>query len=122
MSRIAAGGAYRRPRARLVGRVRVLICLAGVGILGCLGGGDGPTSPHALSDPDVRSQRIVELRQAIALDHRMLENLISQPGRAADESLHEDPELRAIAARLTEQERELEELTSIAVVETAPGN
>ncbi len=56
--------------------------------------------------------RIEELRQAIARDHATLEDLISRPRGADEIRLHVDPELRTIATRLTEQERELERLES----------
>ena len=73
-----------------------------------------------MQDSRLRSARIEALRISIEADHRMLENLITQPGQAADTSLHGNPELRAIATRLTDQERELEELTSMVAVEAAP--
>ena len=53
------------------------------------------------------SERIAELRAAIAEDHTTLEQLITRPREEAEEPLHADPTLRAISRRLGEQEREL---------------
>jgi len=75
----------------------------------CFGTSPEPEDP-ALSDPRLRSARIEELRVAIAQDHAALENLITRPGAEWNSTLHEDPEMRAIAARLSEQEHDLERL------------
>lgn len=83
-----------------------LLSIAG---FGCFGSSPEPEDP-ALSDPRLRSARIEELRAAITQDHVALENLITRPGAKWSSTLHEDPEMRAIAARLSEQERELERL------------
>jgi hypothetical protein len=55
-----------------------------------------------------------ELRQAIKRDHETLEDLITRPGAEWNTALHEDPEMRAIAARLTEQEDALAHLEAAA--------
>lgn len=92
-------------------------CLVGSGCLGtCQGGVDDP----AMQDAGLRAARIESLQASIERDHRALENLIMQPGLAADASLHDNLELRAIATRLTEQERELEKLTSMVRDEKDP--
>jgi hypothetical protein len=79
----------------------------------CFGANPAPEDP-ALSDPSLREARIEQLRQAIKKDHETLEDLISRPGAAWNTALHEDPEMRAIAARLTEQEHALERLEAAA--------
>ena len=74
-----------------------------------------------MRDATLRAARIEALRHDIERDHRTLEDLITRPGQAADASLHEDPELRAIATRLSEQERLLETLLAMdAHVANAP--
>jgi hypothetical protein len=83
-----------------------LLSIAG---FACFGSNPEPEDP-ALSDPRLRSARIEELRAAIKQDHVALENLITRPGAEWNSALHEDPEMRAIAARLSEQERDLEQL------------
>jgi len=87
---------------------------------GCLGAGGDVDDEALMRDPQARATRIEALRTAIDKDHRTLETLITQPGQAADASLHANPELRAIAVRLTEQERLLRELTSRVADEAAP--
>ena len=87
-----------------------LVALVGVA---CFGGTPEPEDP-ALSDPTLRAARIEELRQAIKRDHETLEDLITRPGMEWNTALHEDPEMRAIAARLTEQEEALERLEAVA--------
>jgi len=83
-----------------------LISIAGIA---CFAGSPEPQDP-ALSDPILRKARIEELRQAIKKDHETLEDLITRPGVEWNTALHEDPEMRAIADRLTEQEHALERL------------
>ena len=92
-------------------RLAALCAAALLSIAGfaCFGSNPEPEDP-ALSDPRLRSARIEELRAAIAQDHVALENLITRPGAEWNSALHEDPEMRAIAARLSEQERDLEQL------------
>jgi hypothetical protein len=105
-------------------RARILACppLAAIALglslaaPGCLGaGGQAPHEHREPADSAELATEIEVLQVSIERDHRTLEDLITQPGLAADGSLHENPELRAIAERLTEQERSLEELQAISV-------
>jgi hypothetical protein len=92
-------------------RIAALCAAALISIAGfaCFGSSPEPEDP-ALSDPQLRSARIEELKAAIARDHVALEDLITRPGAEWNSALHEDPEMRAIAARLSEQEHDLERL------------
>jgi hypothetical protein len=92
----------------------MLVTALSVLILGsaCLGGHADRMEDVTLLNPEVRAAEIESLKAAIQRDHRMLEDLVTQTGRSADQSLHEDAELRAIAKRLPEQERRLELLES----------
>jgi hypothetical protein len=92
-----------------------LVSIAG---FACFGASPEPEDP-ALSDPQLREARIEELRQAIAEDHAALEDLITRPGAEWNTALHEDPEMRAIAARLSEQEHTLERLEKAEAAEEA---
>jgi hypothetical protein len=94
----------------------LVVCLVEFGCLGW--GGDGAMDP-AMQDATLRAARIEALRSAIARDHRTLEDLITQPGQAADATLHESPELREVATRLIDHEGELEALIAMAANETA---
>ena len=96
-------------------RIAALCAAALLSIAGfaCFGSSPEPEDP-ALSDPQLRSARIEELRAAIAQDHVALENLITRPGAEWNSALHQDPEMRAIAARLSEQEHDLERLEAAA--------
>jgi len=96
-------------------RIAALCAAALLSIAGfaCFGSSPEPEDP-ALSDPQLRSARIEELRAAIAQDHVALENLITRPGAEWNSALHEDPEMRAIAARLSDQENDLERLEAAA--------
>jgi hypothetical protein len=103
----------RTPRvSRRISRCAVATLVAILGV-GCFGRSPEPEDP-ALSDPNLRAARIDELRQAIKRDHETLEDLITRPGAEWNTTLHEDPEMRAIAARLTEQEEALERLETAA--------
>ena len=103
----------RTPRvSRRITRCAAATLVAIVGAA-CFGGSPEPEDP-ALSDPSLRAARIEELRQAIKRDHETLEDLITRPGAEWNTALHEDPEMRAIAARLTEQEEALERLEAVA--------
>lgn len=84
----------------------LLLSIAG---FACFWSTPEPEDP-ALFDPQLRSARIEELELAIAEDHATLENLITRPGAQWNSALHEDPEMRAIAARLSDQEHDLERL------------
>jgi hypothetical protein len=88
----------------------VIISIAG---FACFGAKPEPEDP-ALSDPTLRAARIEELRQAIKQDHETLEDLITRPGAEWNTALHEDPEMRAIAARLTRQKHALDRLEAAA--------
>jgi hypothetical protein len=106
---MAQPGTARTPRVvrRITGCVAAVI-LSIVG-LACFGAKPEPEDP-ALSDPTLRAARIEELRQAIKQDHETLEDLITRPGAEWNTELHEDPEMRAIAARLTSQKHALDRL------------
>lgn len=102
-------------RARTVRRIAVfaavaLLSLAGIGCLGA----SSETHDLPAADPQPRGARIVELRQAIDRDHATLEDLITRPRAEGAAPLHDDSELRAIAARLTDQVRALERLEAAA--------
>ena len=66
-------------------------------------------------DPDTRIERIQALQQAIADDHATLEELITSPRESGTPAPHLDPELRTIANRLGENERELTRLQALAL-------
>jgi len=111
----AAGNTCERPDLRIQALLTTLIAclvlpLAGSGCLGWTG--DDEVDP-AMQDATLRAAQIETLREDIEQDHRTLEDLITQPGQAADASLHEDPALRAIATRLSRQERLLETLLAM---------
>lgn len=92
----------------------LIVCLlAGVVGIACLGRTSGNEVDPAMQDATLRAARIETLQNDIERDHRTLEDLITQPGQAADTSLHDHPELRAIATRLSEQERLLETLLAM---------
>lgn len=97
--------------------VTIALCL-NIAAAGCLTDGRANTEPPELDHSADHSIRIETLKTSIERDHRTLENLITQPGLGADQSLHENPELRAIAERLTAQERALEELESSSSSQT----
>ena len=110
---MAQPGTVRTPR--VVGRITRCIAAAIIAIAGlaCFGAKPEPEDP-ALSDPTLRTARIEELRQAIKQDHETLEDLITRPGAEWNTALHEDPEMRAIAARLTRQKHALDRLEAAA--------
>jgi len=72
-----------------------------------------PADTAAEHDPAWRAERIETLRQAIAKDHASLEAHVTRTPNDQDPPLYDDPELRAIAARLTGQEEELERLEAL---------
>ena len=80
--------------------------------LGCAGLGDPATQPA--SEVQAPVEEIAELESAIARDHATLERLVTALRTEDDPPLYENPELCAIAARLTEQERRLEQLRRAA--------
>lgn len=90
-----------------------LLSTAGVG---CLGASSEPDALPA-ADSQRRGERIEELRRAIDRDHATLEGLITRPPVEGGVPLYDDPELRAIAIRLTDQERALERLEAAARAE-----
>ena len=95
-----------------------LAAFAAVALLSITGfaclGSSSETDDPSTSDPRLREERIEQLRQAIDRDHATLEDLITRPGVEDGPQLHDDPELRAIAARLSEHERALERLETAA--------
>lgn len=99
-----------RGRGKHALAVVALFSIAGFACLGARSETDDPTA----SDPQSREERIEELRQAIERDHVTLEDLITRPLAEADAPLYDDPEMRAIARRLTEQVRALERLEAAA--------
>ncbi len=110
--------AQKQHASRRISRCAAATLVAIVGVA-CFGGSPEPEDP-ALSDPNLRAARIEELRQAIKRDHETLEDLITRPGTEWNTALHEDQEMRAIAARLTEQEEALERLEAAAEAAEAP--
>lgn len=103
--------------------LRVLSPLAATALLtlvvfGCLGGGPDAEDPTR-SDPQLRMARIEELKRAIAQDHATLEDLMTRPEVEDALPLYDDPVIRTIAARLTQNERALEELEAAAATATA---
>ena len=96
--------------------VTIALCLSIMGS-GCLGGSWTNAESRHPNDAADRATQIETLKASIERDHRTLENLITQPGLAADRSLHENPELRAIAERLTALEQALEQLESSPISE-----
>ncbi len=94
------------PRARRPIATRVAIVLLSIAAMACHGARAEPQD----ANPSTRGERIAELRQAIDRDHATLEALITRPVAEDDGPLYEDPEMRAIAARLTTQVNALERL------------
>jgi hypothetical protein len=83
-----------------------------VGGIACLGG--SPESEDDLAnDPQWRAERITVLEEAIDRDHARLQDLISQPKQLDDWTLHDNPEIRAIAGRLTRHVHELDRLKAV---------
>jgi hypothetical protein len=76
-------------------------------------GAPAPSDAAAEHDPAWRAERIATLRQAIEKDHATLEAHVTRARDDQDPPVYEDPELRAIAARLTGQEDELERLEAL---------
>jgi len=102
----------RHPRGLQTGRSLALTGLA-IGLMGCAPGAAPDTQTAA--NPSWRAERIEALRHAIAQDHASLENLISQPPQPEPApGLHSDPEIRAIAERLSDHQHELAELEDLA--------
>jgi hypothetical protein len=88
-----------------------VLCLAVVfSACSLFGSGDAAPAPA----PGTRAERIQELRNAIAGDHANLEDLITQPREEGAPEIHLNPELRTIADRLGENERELARLVALA--------
>jgi len=95
-----------------------LVALATAALLTLTGlacSGARPEAPDpALSDPKLRAERIEELKASIDRDHATLEDLITQPRTEDGVPLHDNQEMRAIAARLTEQQVSLDLLEAAA--------
>jgi hypothetical protein len=81
--------------------------------LACVGASPEAPDP-ALSDPQLRAERIEELKQSIDRDHATLEDLITQPRTEDGVPLHDNQEIRAIAARLTQEQNALDRLEAAA--------
>jgi hypothetical protein len=84
--------------------------------LACFGASPEAPDP-ALSDPLLRAERIEELKQSIDRDHATLEDLITQPRTEDGVPLHDNQEIRVIAARLTEEQNALDRLEAAAKVD-----
>ncbi len=106
-------------RTRAARRIAVFaaVALLSVAGIGCLGASSETNEPQT-ADPQLHRQRIQELRQAIDRDHATLEALITRPAAADGAPLYDDPEMRAIAVRLTDQVRALERLEAAAETES----
>ena len=101
-----------RPRGLQIGWQAALTGLA-IGLMGCAT--EAVTDTRAADDPSWRAERIEVLRRAIARDHTSLEDLIVQPRQPeAAPPLHRDPEVQAIAERLSDHQRELARLEALA--------
>ncbi|MEE8164603.1 MAG: hypothetical protein V3T64_03460 [Myxococcota bacterium] len=101
-----------RPRGLQIGCSAALTGLT-IGLIGCASAAAPDTK--AAADPSWRAERIEALRRAIAEDHASLEDLIAQPRQPEPApQLHRDPELRAIAERLSDHQRELARLEALA--------
>jgi hypothetical protein len=83
-----------------------------IGASACLGGRP-ETDDDVANDPQRRAERITVLEQAIDQDHEALQDLISEPRQADDSKLYDDPEMRAIAGRLTAHVDELDRLKAV---------
>lgn len=81
--------------------------------IACAGGNSSSEDPSASTSQEPGTL-IEDLRQAIERDHARLEELITRPQAEGATPLHDDPELRLIAARLTERVRRLERLAAAA--------
>lgn len=96
-------------------RTVALATAALLAITGLACSGASPEAPDpALSDPNLRAERIEELRGSIDRDHAALEDLITQPRTEDGVPLHDNQEMRAIAARLTEEQSTLDLLEAAA--------
>ncbi len=109
-----------RNPVRIALRATIAACLlaAMACLAGCLAGRADPEAELA-RDPAWRAERIEELRAAIDRDHAMLQELISEVRTEDETPVYADSEVRAIAARLTEQMRSLERLEAVQEEERA---
>jgi len=110
--------ATSEPRARrgacAAGAMATLGLSMVVSACSLFGSGEAPIA----TEPLTRAERIQALRQAIAGDHENLEDLITQPRDDGTTDPHLDPEIRTIANRLGENERELARLEALALEDT----
>jgi hypothetical protein len=94
----------RSPRSRLL----LLLTWAAAALL--LAGACASHSPPAEPAAELRDQRIEELHAAIRWERERLKELITRQPGPDDPPLREDPELRAVSARLLDLQAELREL------------
>jgi hypothetical protein len=94
--------------ARRIG-VALALMLCVVSQSGCLFSSDTPVDPSDL-DPKERDQRIEALKVSIERDRAELAEWLARPDSEYSEALHDDPEMRALAARLNEQAEDLAQL------------
>ena len=101
---------YRRPRAARATVTRV-IAVALLGVLGCasdgVGGGPLPT------DAVTRAAEIARLEARVERDRAALAGMVTSERDLENEPFNEDPELRAIAKRLTADTERLERLRAM---------
>ena len=98
-----------RPGRRLAATRRLLAIASLVSLgAGCRGGPE-PVDLAAFSEPELESH-VSRIEAQIDADHAALETLVARPRTEADAALHDDAELREIAARLSQHMTELERL------------
>ena len=90
--------------------VALIVCFAWT--LGCAGRNHDPAD-DGMQDPQRRAARISELRTSIERDRSTLQELVMRPRQVGDPAIYEEPELRAIAARMNDQVLTLERLEAV---------
>ncbi|MCB9724505.1 MAG: hypothetical protein H6748_10715 [Spirochaetaceae bacterium] len=95
----------KRPPRTLRPTLAVALWLGLALVLGCRGA--DRSSGAAARRESERAARRAALESSIAEDHATLEALVARPRDEGDPPLYDDPTLRAIAARLSENERAL---------------
>jgi len=69
-----------------------------------------PSGPEEPTDADARQALITRLEAEVAADRATLASIVTQPRDVDANPLHDDPEIRAIADRLTAATRRLDAL------------
>lgn len=87
-----------RSRISAVAPLLALVLLLGLLVTGCARS-PGKHAPY--SDEPARLAEIASLEASIERDRAALATLVTRPRNVEHEPLHEDPELRALADRLT---------------------